>query len=327
MNKKIITIGLIALLLFSTPVYALNTKISSKKELSEEKIESNNDNSTTKININQAKNSFLKIIDNNDNNKNFKVGWIKVESEGKGLFLSMPLNIIRINVPIPTPQFPNFFPFRFQFFLTLCVYNDTNASTKITYHDGTVVYINQSHSLVFGMFKIQAMKFLEILLDSGIIDGFQRSQEGNTAKGDIQKGPIAKIIYNFLNRTFKRYPFIDISDETVQFLETLKGKPAMYRPQIRIFDMPSINKIRGIVESILGGSTTELIFTYARLYGFMFPSAYFWNRMPIRTSIIGFKIPLELNGFTPYIGWSNSPKLLPLVQKIQDNLPNIFYDV
>jgi len=253
-------------------------------------------------------------LENESDEVHWETGLLKISTKGKGLFLLVPIKLLRINVPIITPQYDRFLPLRIETFVTLLVYNDENASTKIEQEGKETIYINGSHSILMGMFKIQFLHLLRIFLEDGIIDGFQRLQN----PGEYgNKGPLAKVISKIINKTLGG-PIFDVSSETYEFLDYFKGTPPRYDLQKPIFNISGLNEIRD--------KLPWLLLFYIRLFGFMYPTQMFWNRMPIRTSILQFEQTMRCYGYSPFVRWTKNPKLQPFVKNVQDAIPDIIYD-
>lgn len=244
----------------------------------------------------------------------WETGLIKIRTKGKGLLLIIPLKLLKINVPIITPQYDRFFPLRIDNFVTLLVYNDENASTVIEQEGKETIYINGSHSIFMGMFKMQFFHLLRLLLQDGIVDGFQRLQNPSEYGN---KGPIAKAISGIINKTVGS-PIFDVSSETFELLDYLKGTPSRYDLQKPLFNISGFNEIRD--------KLPWMLLFYARLYGFMYPTQIFWNRMPIRTCFLQLKQTMRCYGYTPFVRWTETPALQPFVEKMQNAIPDIIYD-
>mgnify|MGYP006282391235 CR=1 FL=1 len=257
---------------------------------------------------------FTESLENESDEVHWETGLLKISTKGKGLFLLAPLRLFRLNVPIITPQYDRFLPFRIDNFVTLLVYNDENASTKIEQEGKETIYINGSHSILMGMFKIQFLHLLRIFLEDGIIDGFQRFQKPSEYGS---KGPIAKVISKLINKTLGG-PVFDVTSETYEFFDYLKGTPPRYDLQKPIFNISGFNEIRD--------KLPWMLLFYIRLFGFMYPTQMFWNRMPIRTSFLQFKQTMKCYGYSPFVRWTTDPKLQPFVGKVQDAIPDIIYD-
>lgn len=316
-NKKCRALLFIVILvvssLFVNTVNAVVTKNENNRY-----IENNEDIKESKKIGNQIK---IKRLGNESDEVHWETGFLKVSTKGKGLVVVVPIKLININAPIITPQYDRFFPLRIDNFATLFVYNDENATTIIEQEGKETIYINGSHSILMGVYKIQFLHLLRMLLQDGVIDGFQRFQSKREAG---KKGPLANITSIIINRTIGG-PFINISPETYEFLDYMKGTFPRY-PGGPILDTPNAIKFREKITKIFGSYMGNTILSLIRLYAFMFPSVMFWNRMPVRTSLLQFEMTMRCYGYTPFVRWTKSPTLQPFVKKVQDLIPDIIHD-
>jgi len=280
-------------------------------------IENNEDIKDCKKNENQIK---IKSLGNESDEVHWETGFLKVSTKGKGLAVVVPIKLININAPIITPQYDRFFPLRIDNFATLFVYNDENATTIIEQKGKETIYINGSHSILMGVYKIQFLHLLRKLLHYGVIDGFQRFQSGKEGKA-----PIAGIISNMIDNIFGG-PLINISSETYEFLDYIKGTFPRTSPAKPILDTPNAIKFREKISDTFGNETSAYILSMIRLYAFMFPTVMFWNRRAIRTSLLQFEQTMLCQGYTPFVRWTKSPTLQPFVKKVQDIIPDIIHD-
>ncbi len=262
----------------------------------------------------------IKSLGNESKESHWETGFLKVSTKGKGLAVVVPIKLININAPIITPQYDRFFPFRIDNFATFFVYNDENATTIIEQKGKETIYINGSHSIFMGVFKIQFLHLLRKFLHYGVIDGFQRFQSGKEGKG-----PIAGIISNMIDNIFGG-PIINISSETYEFLDYIKGTFPRTSPAKPILDTPNAIKFREKMSDTFGNETAAYILSMIRLYAFMFPTVMFWNRRAVRTSLLQFEQTMMCQGYTPFVRWTKSPTLQPFVKKIQDLIPDIIHD-
>ena len=243
-KKKILAIGIVILVL--TGSISINASYVLKKDLMEKKYHKKEMFFIS---------DFLNPVNSSNNHTIKGVGLIKVESWGKGLHVIWPLKIIKINAPIPTPQYPSFLPINLQFFIVMCVYNHETAYSNITFLDGRNVNITGPHTLIMGMFNSPTLWFLAQLLDHGMMDGikplsmllnnvlknmpkeWQDKILKNMSKEWRDKGPVMLVItkmIDYITKKFDRipdYPFIDIKNETYKWLREAKGIPPMYRGQ------------------------------------------------------------------------------------------------
>ena len=317
MIKKIILVGIITLMLVSTtPVYALGTQINNNiTNLSTKTVISLVDEENKgSVNTNDADTSKLSNAD-----VNWRTGWIKVNSTGKGLVLIVPLKLLRINVPIPTIQYAQFLPFRIENFVTLLVYNDTNANTTIQIlkgkNKGENITLTGHHSILLGMFAMPPVNLLRNLLWDGVIDGIQPLGQLLGKIYGSSKGPVAWLISRIINKTIGG-PIIKITKDQRDFLRDLKGIPPRYQINDPLFNITFINELRE--------KLPDSLLWQIRIFGYMYPVQMFWNKMPIRTSLIKFEMPMQLKGYTPFVRWTEDPKLKPFVERVQDFLPDIF---
>lgn len=321
MKKKTIFVAIIcAVLLLTTSVNTVAIRIntdSNKLDSEKEKDFSLNE---------MGKTYNIDITETDENETQWRFGltnWIKIQTKGKGLHILIPFKLLHIRAPIITPQYDRFFPLKIDNFAILLVYNDENASTIITQEGEETIYINGSHSILIGMYKMQFFHLLRRLLQNGVIDGFQRLQKHGE---EHDKGRVAAAVSKMIDNAFGG-PIIDISSETFELLDYLKGTPPRYSPSTPIFDTPKINKIREKAIELFGENLVNYtILPMIRLYAYMFPSAMFWNRMPIRTNLLQIEQTMKCYGYTPFVRWAKTPKLQPMVQNIQELIPDIFYD-
>ncbi len=217
MNKKIIVIGLIVMMLAaSSPVYAVSlnknngTDILEKEEKTDiehyEDIDLVLDNSEAPI---------VQTVNNSENQTGYNVGWLNIETKGKGIKLFYPIDILRISHPVSTLQSPALNPFSLTFYMCYIVYNDPNATTKITSKDGNFTYINGSHSLVTGFIGSHGLFQFKLLINNGVIDGIGFP---------FVPHPLANIISSIVN-LIPGAPFINSSKSLDDFLEPFVFMP------------------------------------------------------------------------------------------------------
>lgn len=337
MNKKAIIIGMVTLMLVMTT----HLNVLSEQIKKDDSILSSNENMDVLAekdnSVNEDANTddlHRSVFSNSD--ITFRSGWIKVNSTGKGLHLIIPLKLLKINAPIPTIQYHNFFPFKIDMFVTLLVYNDTKAITNITYFNWTTKNfsyhnISGNHSLLLGMFKIPSMNLLKQLLIGGVIDGIQPVQHFAKGLGLVNLTPagiLRGIVGRINNRIFgKPDPIINITKkETKDFLRALNGVPPRYQNyDIPILNGTRINRWRDWFEENFPGMSNRLINKTLRYLVILLPG-YFWNRMPIRTSFLHLEMPQQLLGYTPFVVCGKTQRLEKIVGKIQNLIPDIFYD-
>lgn len=332
MNKKAIIIGMVTLMLvMTTHLNVLGDQIkkddsilSSNENVEVERAEKDNYENEDS-NLDDLHSS---VVANSDIYSQF--GWIKVNSTGKGLHLIVPLKLLRINLPIPTLQYHNFFPFKIDMFVTLLVYNDTKAITNIRYFNWTTKNysyhnISGDHSLLLGMFKIPAIGPFRHLLKNGLIDGIQPVQQFLSKHGLANLSPAG--ILRWIRNLIIGGPIIDTRNTSFdKFLRAFGGVPPRYQnTNSPIFNGTYINYCRDKFEGN-HPFLADLILNQTIRYSFVLYPGYFWNRMPIRTSFLHLEMPQQLLGYTPFVVCGKTHRLEKIVGKIQNLIPDIFYD-
>jgi hypothetical protein len=293
MNRRIFAIIFSLLFLISTTVNALSLKTNNHNLDDVSKDFSSSDSSKVILAQNQST-----VSESLSNSTYGFTGPSKINSTGKGLILIVPLQLAKFDIPVPNIQY-NFFPIRVNLFLIYCVYNDSNASTKITKMNGEVKWINGSHSLLLGMFSLPTINFLRFLLIDGLIDGARPLQI--RFANLIGLPPIALLLTK-LRDMFLVEPLMNISDSLFNFLREMKGIPPNYKPINPVFDLPWINNIWQIRVNI---------YIYWQL---------FLNLVgiPVKPTLIGVIMPINQIGYTPFVIWNKDPMFGDGVSKIQD---------
>ena len=151
-----------------------------------------------------------------DTEINFFSNWAKIHSTGMGFHVIYALKVLKINAPIPTIQYHNFFPFRIDLFITWCRYFDENATTIISPVIGdNKPPIEGNHSFIIAFLKIPTMNPLRHLLNDGIIDGIQPWQQ-----------KFGKLSFAYFLRCIRDLfidePIIDICDPIFYFFPSWK---------------------------------------------------------------------------------------------------------
>ena len=342
MNKKlIITLLIVFMLIVTIPTNVISIKNSNGFNLSSSK---SNINDKEKNNSN-SENSFYELLRGSSDYKskiirstdflriNSTMHWIKVNSSGKGFHLIIPVRLLKLNLPIPTIQYYNFFPFKIDMFITLIVYNDSRANTTIERQNREPIYINGSHSLLLGMIKIPSINLLRQLLSGGIIDGIQPIQQ-LFGKVGLQKYTFAGFLRRVRDYIIDE-PIIDISNKTrypdlVELFKTLSGIPPRYKGG-PILNFSYVNYTWHLIEEIFPSFRGLILYYIIKdiiRYDFVLIPGFIWNRSPIRTSFFHFEMPQQLLGFTPFVLYSKPPPrfLHRFVQGIQLLIPNIFHE-
>jgi hypothetical protein len=336
MKKKLFAISIVLLMI--TVIIPLNTlgehsKIDLMSSLKDNKVSSNI--ITQKI--------FERRIWNFSDGSRFYPGLARINSTGKGFHLLIPLRLLKINLPIPTIQYFNIFPWKIDLFLTLCIYCDENAKTVISKLNSSGKWENitdpivGNHSIIIGMIKMPSIGMLRNLIDDGIIDGIQPVQQFFTnwfGLIGLQNFSAAGIIRWIRDKIiFKDTRFeggiIDINNSsTVKLLKAMTGVPPRYKGG-PILNETLVNCIWNfsweyfpLFTKIFG----EFLQSQIR-YNLIYYSGYIWNNFPLRTSFLHLAMPQQLLGFSPFIWWTKSPKILPIVNCLQKKiLEGIFYD-
>jgi len=328
MIKKTIIIGIIILMLVSSSsISALNPRIKGETtilpHIDNTIIENIYENSKT-----NNSQDFIYSMDK----INFEIGWIKINSTGKGFHAIIPLRVFRINAPIPTIQYHNFFSFRIDLFITLVVYNDSKAITNITVNGERLDPITGNHSFLMGMLKIPSIGPLRSLLKNGVIDGIQAWQQLCVTYG-VFKGYLspAGILRWIRDKTIGK-PVINLSDwkwrgeEVDEYLKALGGVPPRYQNyNIKILNGTRLNRWRDFFEENFPKMSEQIINKTLRYLVVLLPG-YFWNRMPIRTSFLHLEMPQQLLGYTPFVIWGETSKLKKIVECLQFLPDDWFHD-
>lgn len=317
MKKKIIMTFLMSIIFLSTSISGAGTQVIQENPLQKQNSDTN-DSTLELDSLFDKNNGFINDIAE----EGFKLGWVKFESVGKGFHLIIPLKIIKINAPIPTIQYPNFFPFKIDLFITLVVYRDENAITRLTFSDGSSMNItDENHSFLVAMIKIPAMSMLRGLLRNGIYDGIAAFRRFFLFLGRPDILP-ANIFKSIVKDKFGRL-FIDISNRTLNHtLRLLSGVPPRYNGE-QMFDFELINRLRDFYFR-----KNHSIYNITRNFRIKraMNSAERWNSKKIRTSFYHFYMPQEFIGYSPFIWWKTNGSFSKTVKKVQDLLPDIFYE-
>lgn len=182
MKKKLLVIGLVVMMIAAaSPAYAVMLKTNSQEDSSLENDASYDKNLSSDIDayedidlvIENSEEIMFQNINDSENTTGFKTGLLTIETKGRGLKRFYPISLFQIAHPFIVPPLTSHWsPFRMECFLLHFVYNDSNASSKITSHDGEVTWINGSHSLFTFFYGSWGFYSFYLLINDGLLDAF-----------------------------------------------------------------------------------------------------------------------------------------------------------
>jgi len=353
--KKIATLGVIlSLTLVIIPVntYATQNNLTGLK--------SNENNIEMSPSFDDLSlNDLEYFLGGNTSGKDWEAGFVEVNSTGKGFHLIWPIKILKLDLPIPTIQYHNIFPLKFDLFIIKCRYCDENAKTIISvindsgeWYDKEIVTGN--HEITFFMFKIPVLNILRNLLADGLIDGIQPIRQFIEnilhLKGVLPPG--AFILTKIRDFIFKG-PLINYSKQNLSFLRDLSGVPPRYKgdqifnslnlssllnfseqledyfPLISTSLNRTINNLISAIEvfkvnnpimsNFIGNTTNDITNFFKSLFrsNVILISGSFWNRMPLRTSLLHIVQPQQLKGYGFFVRWKKLSASPPIINCLQ----------
>lgn len=328
MNKKILVIGLIAMMLVaSSPVYAM--KLDKEEQNLRSDTESNEEVNLV-LDSSQGE-TILQLDNDSENQTGYKAGWLKVETKGKGIAVFYEIPVLKLSHSLSTLQYKDFNPFMVSYYLCYIIYNDENATTKITNTvSGNKTYINGTHSLISGFFGSQSLYFFGNLVTNGLFDGFGIDWMDNM---NLRPHPIANIVKNILNK-IPGFPIVNMTN-LGDFLSPFFFGPYNWGMQ-PTFQTPFISEIReNILDSILKipvPVVANMLYGLAQL-GFGIGSNVLcfipWMFMPRwlpRVQMLNLIEPINKtgiqSGYSVFTYWNENPKQerIDKVNGIQDFL-------
>ena len=309
MMKKTYVI-LVIIMMLVTVIPIANVSSSNNKEIkidSNEELEFKDDINSFNFNLNEDVTGELKDhLSSNIKKSDIKLGFYKIETNGKGFHIAFKTNLIKFNIPLPSPQYPMIFPIWVKIYLCYIKYKDDNATTKITNpFTGEVIFKkNGSHTLLIPLINSNSIKGICNLLRDGVFDGLPYFRWYFPSINYPAK-IISKIIKGFGG------PFINISDETYYFL-----KPLWNDSEPLLFDGSgsSLIAISDRIAKFFGKETfpkiNEKIIKFRvelfirMLLWSMWNSL--WDILPIDfIRPLGCRfLPMDLSGYTfPFVAW------------------------
>lgn len=347
--KKIATLGVIlSLIIVIIPVntYATQNNLTGSKS-NETNIEMSPSFDDLSLN------DLEYFLSGNTSGKDWEAGFVKVNSTGKGFHLIWPIKILKLDLPIPTIQYHNIFPLKFDLFITKCRYCDENAKTNISVLSKSGEWIDKepitgNHEITFLMFKIPVLNILKNLLADGIIDGIQVKKQFYNNILKRSETPIVFILKSIRDKIFGG-PLINLTTDQRNLSRDLSGVPPRYKgdqifnslnlsslinfseqledyfPLISTILNKTINNLTLVIE---GFKVNNPIISYiisliinsikdTLRADLLLLSGLFWNRMPLRTSLLHIVQPQQLKGYGFFVRWKKLSASPPIINCLQ----------
>ncbi len=250
MKKKILVIGLIVMMLAaSSPVYAVSLNKNNEIDILEKEEKKDIEQyENIDLVLDNSEESIVQTVNDSENQTGYNVGWLNIETKGKGIKLFYPIDVFRIAHPIPTLQSPSLNPFSLTFYMCYIVYDDPNATTKITKLNGEFKWINGSHSLVTGFIGSFGLQQFRLLINNGLIEGIGLPFVPHPLAG------ILSLIWNLIPGA----PFVNSSKALNSFLEPFGFMPTNYNVSLPLSNIRLFN-IGGIWDNISNFTQTDLV--------------------------------------------------------------------
>ncbi|MEF8879146.1 MAG: hypothetical protein V5A64_01985 [Candidatus Thermoplasmatota archaeon] len=341
MNRKIIAFGLISMMLIAAlPISATAVDTDEQADF----LEKENFSETKEVNSDEDINlvlenpgeTVLQTGSDSTGGKGHMAGWLTIQTKGKGFKIFLPINLLGIAHPMSALQYPELNPFGMEYYFGYIVYNDPNATTKITKRNGETKWINGSHSLFTTFFNSRSLSQVGMLFNDGLIDGLGGPQIPVHLLAAILSG-----IWNSLIPSAPLFDFTRLHNFTSTFQSWPLYFPSNFDPlfdtpflnEIQKFPLPIISNLSGMlglgiedIGDISGLVTKMMIFAFGSiLFQYLIVNRF----TPFLCPLISF-IEAYGWGFTPgpsyslFVGYNENPnpKILDGVQSVQDRIQN-----
>lgn len=331
--KKIAALGVIlSLTLVIIPVntYATQNNLTGLK--------SNENNIKMSLSFDDLSlNDLEYFLSGNTSGKDWEAGFVKVNSTGKGFHLIWPIKILKLDLPIPTIQYHNIFPLKFDLFITKCRYCDENAKTNISVLSKSGEWIDKEpitgdHEITFLMFKIPVLNILRNLLADGIIDGIQVKKQFYNNFLNISETPTVFMLKYIRDKIFGG-PLINLTTDQRNLSRDLSGVPPRYKGG-QIFNLYLLKCFIEFLmkkNPVLATSINVTINTILNIFKQTFRinlaliSGKIWNNAPLRTSFLHIVQPQQLKGYGFFVSWKKLTKSPPFMTFLQTIFPECFF--